>query len=230
MTTQEIVNRARRLWGVSSWQYSDANAIEDLNVIYHDLENDIVTKIREDYFWDFFITDTVVWQSEYTLPQWIWEWWTELEKWDWVFVDYWDWFVKARRLSQNWLEKDDSYYKDYQSTTDPFYYIKDESLFVFPSPKEAVTWWLKMEWIKWLSDLTISSTEADVFNWKIPVKFHPVIALWMLEYIYQSRWMINEASNSMNIYALKKSEIIRQLQDRDYMPVEVQDINLSNFS
>jgi len=232
MTTQNIIDRSRRLWYVDNSQYSDANALEDLNVVYHDLENDIVTKIREDFFWDFFTTDLVANQSEYILPTLIWDWWTRFEKWDWVSVKYndSDWWVKARRVNQNWLDRDDSYYEVNQSNLDPFYYIKDNSLFLFPAPKTSETASLKLEWIKWLADLELASTEDDVFNNKIPKKFHTVIAMWMLEYIYQSRWMLNEANNARQIYLLKKDAVIKQLQDRDYTPIAIEDPNLTNFS
>ncbi len=232
MTVQAIIDRAMRLWYVDISQYPAANAIEDLNVIYHDFENDIVTKIREDFFWDYFITDTVVNQVEYILPWAIWDWWTSLEKWDWVSVKYttdWD-FIKAKRIDQNWLEFDDSYYAKNQSVLDPFYYIKDNSVFLFPAPTNSAAWWVKMEWIKWLSDLEVAWTEEDVFNNLIPTKFHSVIAQWMLEFIYQSRWMITEANNAWIIYANKKTIMINQLQDRDYMPVPIEDPDLTNLS
>ena len=191
MTVQQVVDRARRLWYVDSFQYEDDDAVEDFNIIYHDLENDIVTKIREDYFWDYFTTDSVVWQTEYVLPSNIWNWWTELEKWDWVSVKYTNTsdFIKARRVNQNWLESDDTYYAESQSQSDPFYYIKDDSIFIFPAPDSAIIWWIKMEWIKWLSDLVLTSLEPEIFNDKIPTKFHTLISMWMLEYVYQSRWI-----------------------------------------
>ncbi len=128
------------------------------------------------------------------------------------------------------MEKDDSYYMENQSQNDPFYYIKDNSLFLFPAPKTSETLSLKLEWIKWLMDLVLTSTEEEVFNNKIPKKFHAVIAMWMLEYIYQSRWMINEAINARNVYELKKNDVIKQLQDRDFTPVAIEDPDLTKFS
>jgi hypothetical protein len=71
MNAQDLVNRTRRLWYIDNSQYTDTQAIEDLNIIYHDIENTIITEIWEDFFWDYFISDTVIWQSEYSLPTWI---------------------------------------------------------------------------------------------------------------------------------------------------------------
>jgi len=42
--------------------------------------------------------------------------------------------------------------------------------------------------------------------------------------------MINEANNSRQIYLLKKDAVIKQLQDRDYTPINIEDPDLTNFS
>jgi hypothetical protein len=53
------INRARRLGYITAEQYPNSDAIVDLNVVYHDIEDKIV-KLQEDFFWDFFVDDTVV--------------------------------------------------------------------------------------------------------------------------------------------------------------------------
>jgi len=45
MTAQTRITRARRLENVDSVQYTDAEAIEDLNIIYHQIEDFIVSEI-----------------------------------------------------------------------------------------------------------------------------------------------------------------------------------------
>jgi len=42
--------------------------------------------------------------------------------------------------------------------------------------------------------------------------------------------MINEAINARNVYELKKNDVIKQLQDRDFTPVAIEDPDLTNFS
>ena len=60
MNVQQIVDRNRRLGHVNSVQYPDAVAVEDINVVYHDIENVIITEVSEDFFWNTFEGDTVV--------------------------------------------------------------------------------------------------------------------------------------------------------------------------
>lgn len=57
----------RNQTGVSSTNIADSVVIDYLNIAYHKIENEIVDKVDEDYFWDIFTTDTVLSQNEYPL-------------------------------------------------------------------------------------------------------------------------------------------------------------------
>lgn len=230
MNVQQIIDRARRLAYVDSTQYINATALEDFNIVYHDIENEIVS-LQEDFFWDIFKTDTtVINQTEYTLPADIWSGWTSLNKNIWVSIKYkadWD-YIKARRVNINNLENDLDWYAENQSEADPIYHISDNSYFVYPKPREAVVNWIKTYWIKNLADLLITDTE--LFKWKIPSKYFHIIALGMLEFIYQSRWMLNEANNAKQRYEIAKKELLDGLKHRDVQVIEVTMPNLSHLS
>lgn len=231
MNAQDVVNRARRLAYVDSSQYSDVVAIEDLNIIYHDIENTIITEVSEDFFWDYFTADTVIWQEEYNLPTWlIWNY-TSLYKSLWISIKYSadTNFIKAERQYPYLLPQDLSHYKTNQPKSKPFYHISDKSYFIYPAPTEVVTNWIKIYWIKNLADLTISSTASDIFAWSIPTKFYYIISLWMLESIYQARWMLNEANNARNRYLQERSKLVEYLSDRDDWVYEKQESNLSYY-
>jgi len=68
MTVAELITLIRDQTKTSSTNLSDAKIISYMNIAYHDLENAIVDRVGEDYFWDIFTTDTVVDQNEYTHP------------------------------------------------------------------------------------------------------------------------------------------------------------------
>lgn len=68
MNVQQIVNLSRQLAYTDSTQYTDAVAIEDFNNLYHDLENDIVRFVDEDYYYDIEYSDLVANQIEYPYP------------------------------------------------------------------------------------------------------------------------------------------------------------------
>ena len=67
MTVANLITMIRDQTGVSSDNISDAVMITYVNNAYHNIENAIVDKVDEDYFWDRFETDTVADQSEYVL-------------------------------------------------------------------------------------------------------------------------------------------------------------------
>ncbi len=60
MNTAQIVARARRLTHTNANNYKDADALEDLNLVYQELVDTIVTEVDEDFFWDFVESDTVI--------------------------------------------------------------------------------------------------------------------------------------------------------------------------
>lgn len=71
MTTLDTyIQRAKRLnGGTDTSQYSDAAALEDANVIIHQIEDFITDAIGEGFFWDILTAETtVVDQSEYAIP------------------------------------------------------------------------------------------------------------------------------------------------------------------
>ena len=85
-------------------------------------------------------------------------------------------FVKAYKQDTDLLEEDVSYYAVNQPKTDPFYEIKDNSLFIYPAPTDGVSI-IRHSVANGLIDLTSSVTEANVFNGKIAAKYHYIIAL-----------------------------------------------------
>lgn len=216
MTTQEIINRARRLCYTNSVQYNDTQALEDLNIIYNDICNSIIQEVNEWFFWDIFKTDTVVWQSEYTFPN-------NVLKVEEIYINYWDWYVKAINKELISLTKDAWYYEEYESKTSPFYEIKDWSIFIYPTATEITTDWVKMRAIITPVDVTISDTVV------IPTEYHYIISEWMKQFIYQSRGKTNEKNDAELEYKNKKEDMLFQLTDRRNTPTNWLLPNLSYY-
>lgn len=217
------ITRARRLWGVDSHQYDDDDAIIDLNIRYHDIE-DAITKLQEDFFWDDFYTITVIDQEEYTIPE-------DATKILWVSIKYSadDEYKTARLVDINNLDFDRDWYKLNQSSSDPIYHISDNSYFIYPVPSEAVSEWIKVTAIQKLPDLTLSSTEADIFAGKIDARYHSILDIGLLEDIYLWKQSPNEASLYGNKYEVEKSRIIKRLTRRYNWAIQVQNPNLKNY-
>lgn len=68
MLTSEIITLWRWLAYTDSTQYPDATALIDLNIVYRDMISQLNQDVNEDLFADYFYSDTVLWQTEYTLP------------------------------------------------------------------------------------------------------------------------------------------------------------------
>jgi len=228
MSVQAQVDRVRRLWQVDEHQYDDTTAVEDFNIVYHDIENTIVTEVWEDFFYDILTVDTtVVGQSEYTLPEWLTGDYTSLYKNLWVSIKYGKKFEKATKIYPNLLPQDLQWYETNQSPANPVYHISDKSYFIYPAPTVEVSEWLKIYWIKNLADVTISTTE--LFAGSIPSKFYSIIALWMLEFVYTSQGKVNEAINARARYERERSKLVEYLSDRDDGIYEIQAPDLSYY-
>lgn len=63
-----IIARARRLYNVNTTQYSDADALTDLNELKNNFLSALINAVEEDWNWDKWTADTVALQGEYTLP------------------------------------------------------------------------------------------------------------------------------------------------------------------
>lgn len=216
-TAQKYIDRAMRLnWWIDTNQYTPTQAIEDLNVVYHQIEDYITSKIWEWFFWDIWTAlTTVIWQSEYSIPvisSGNYDWMPKVESVSIKYTANWD-FIPAREVDRSTIlqEYDLDYYQVNQSQWDPIFFVADNSIFIFPVPQEAVSEWIKFYWIKSLIDLTSTTTEANMFWWKIPTKYFYLLSDWMSQFIKRTQWKEADAEASKNIF---ENEILPKLIDR----------------
>jgi hypothetical protein len=64
----DIINEARLLYRADSNEITDANMLMFLNNSYHDIENDIVNYVDEDYWYQTWYTTTIAFQNRYSIP------------------------------------------------------------------------------------------------------------------------------------------------------------------
>lgn len=218
MDVSAIYTLARTLTYTDSTQMPDATLAIFANIVYHDLENCIVSQVNEDFFYQEWLADTVIDQREYTFPvksgttAW-------MKKLLGVSVKYKSTDTEYQKLRESKLanNSDDlAYYQDGQPSTDPFFIIGDNSVFIYPDPEEVVTGGIKLYWVCNLGDIATSGTEVSV---KIPIEHHEKIAIGMMQYIYQARGLLNEAISALNLYNQKKIDIVNDLSDRNKSPV-----------
>jgi hypothetical protein len=192
MTWQEMIDFARTIsWWLSTSQLPTATAIKYANIGYHKVKREIIN-LKEDFFWDILkVDDTVVNQNEYTIPAWLTGNYKDVSKTMAVSIKYSDTtdYIKCDKQYQYQLTEDLDYYKTTQWQTNPFFFIADNSYFIFPTPTVAVSEWIKIYWIKNLIDITESTTEVNIFDWKIPTEYHYIVPLYIRYMYYMSRWV-----------------------------------------
>lgn len=210
-----IFVKARRDCFVEITDYSDVDALIDINLIYDDLNSRIINEVDEDFYWDSSVDDTVVNQSEYPIET-TWDFnIVDINK---VFIKYKTtdtYYTKARRINPWALEKHPSRYLVNQPQSDPFYYVQDNSVFLYPAPND--TDWVITDWIE---IFTINQPIPLVDWWaentiKIPKRYHRIIAIWLKQYIYGSLGKLNEKNDAVNEYNAVADKMIQELKDRD---------------
>lgn len=215
MDTRKIVNRGLRLTHTNTLDYNDTQAMEDVNLVYQELVDAIENEVDEYFFWDIWLTSTVVDQSEYVVeklgvsPDDL-----DIRKINKFLIKYSSsdtFYTLARFLNPQSLTHDTEWYKVNQPASDPFWYIQDNSIFIYPAPSSVVTDWIKLECVHAPADLTITSTEADI---EIPVQFHKVISTGLKNYIYQSQGKLNEQQVAIQDFDNEKEKMVSYLKER----------------
>lgn len=217
MNVQQIIDRARRLWYVSSNQYSDAQALEDFNIVRKKLWKILVQRVNEDFFFDILTTDLIADQSEYNLYDDTNN--IEVDKLQEVYVKYDSAateHTKATLVNKDDLDRDLTWYAENQPESDPIYYVADESVFIYPKGK-GVSGGLKYHATLKLNDLVISDSEESIL-----IDAPELLADGLLPYVYQSRGLLNEKNDAKASYENSVSEYVELLSDRISTTQEVE--------
>ena len=226
-TPAEIIDKALLDTHTDANDYDpQTDWLDALNIVSNEVNNSLA-EMKEDYFWDRFFTDTVSWQSEYDIEQWLVQWaWIlpkisvnikEINK---LFVKYdptSDYYTRVDRQNPSILWEDMEYYKDKQVKNRPFFYVQDRSLFIYPAPTEVVTDGLKMNAI--YNPPEIEYTDSESFLSLQPNK-HYIYSLGMEWQIYKSQWKINEAQAAESIFSKKLTEYLSFLRSRINWPIQ----------
>lgn len=230
MTGTEIHEEALDNAWTNIANYNTTKASRDMNNVYQMLVNKIVVLSKGDYFFDIGRLDaTVIGQSEYEAKKlWLTPDALDIKRINKVFVKYSDSddFVKCRYQNPWVLEEHPSYYAENQSKSDPFFYIQDESYFVYPAPTEVVTWGIEIFVIHSPADIDTDSVETDL---EISKEFHYLIALWMAIKVLKRQGKHNEANDLKVDFDRGVSEMTTFIKQRYNQPVKKTRTWLWNF-
>ena len=183
--TQAISNVRTRTHS-NTQSYSNDIGILHYNWSYQDVTGDIQL-LDEEYFFDYGIGDTAIDQIEYQVKQIVSPTYgtVDITQTKNVLVKYTatqENYINASEVHKESLEHGTDYYAKNQDINDPFFYIQDNSIWLFPAPKEAVTGGLKVECIIQPPDLIVADTIDKVF---VPKRIQRIIEEGMMPYAYE---------------------------------------------
>lgn len=150
-----------------------------LSLAHTKIAESIKTKVDSKYFFRWFDTDTVIWQSAYNL--------LPVSLVDAIYIKYTeDWeYIKATPRDVTELDYDLDYYRKNQDETDPFYLISDQLIHIFPTANNYdIQRWLKVLWKTSVWKIVDSTIEWQVFLWEL-LDYHDMIVEYAKRYVYE---------------------------------------------
>jgi len=215
MNPTEIINKALLDTHTDSGNYDPTTVwLEALNIVRDEVINDIVSLVKEDFYWDEVKATSIIWESEYNIEQIQWTPALDIKKINKLFVKYdedSEYYTRSTYQNPSTLSKDLDYYSDNQSTAIPFFYFQDNSIFLYPAFKKEITDWVKMNVIYNPAELTNTSTETNI---EIQKDKHYILVIGMWEHIYRSQGKINEADNARVRFREERTNFVTELKAR----------------
>ena len=206
MNVNSILEMARDQTASNTTQFPDSKLITYLNRIYRELVSE-VSESNTYYFWQEFTTDFISWQSIYWIP-------SNADK---IFNIYCKYdsikdFIKADSSAYINQSDDDNKLKTSISTGTPIYIIENTTFSIYPAPTTTITWWLKMQWTIIPDDLVVWWLETSI---QFKPRYHDILWIWMKQYIYSARQLINEKNDAVIEYQRSKERFLENILPRD---------------
>ena len=229
MTIADKATNFRFDIGADSYQLPDTAFLRWYNEWRDELIDTIIWE-KEDFFYNYIGTQTVIWQNEYKIPK---RW--DLDE-DEDNVTVLDWMAKIKGISWK-IKADDTEYtklvpkkqenleKDmfsYSDTVEPFYILQDNSIFIFPTPTEVSD--LRIYWIVYYKQLELTDEE------NLPDNYIKGIMYYVKKKWLESQQRLNEAQVQYTNFENEKIRIIGAISWRVQDPVYMTQPNLSYLS
>lgn len=185
---------------------------------------DAIIEEKEDYFYNYVIAQTVVWQNEYKMPK-RWDLWKDKTKLDWVHkikqvackinatdTDY----TIFRPVTLENLEKE---IESYDKTSDPFVCVMDNSFFIYPAPKEVTE--MKIHAIMYPKKLILTDNDT------LPDQYTKAIMLYVKTRWLDSQNRIAESQVAEQRFETEVVRLCKAMSWRIQTPIQREAPNLS---
>lgn len=218
-----FIDKVRKDTHTSEYQVSDNDILDYINEIRNDVVNEIIARVNEDFFWDVLTLEwsTQDWINEYSLKKC-------------SAGEFW--VKKINSVEVKWHNNTPFQLLDHRKNTSTnmtldelnnipesagFFDVNDNSIFIYPAPKEQVEWGIRMQAVVSLLDLTLESLERDFFPWHTELReYIPVLQYWVNARVFRRKRYQTEAQESDVKYNSEKAKMIIELSDRYNEPLQ----------
>lgn len=198
MDVSTIINLSRKQTSTTAWQIADADYLTYLNIIYKDIFSRLSVNAKK-YTWQTYTTDVVAWQQEYIIPQP-----SDTQTWlklvlDCFYIHEW----KDKRIPIY----DASINIDYEinKNKQPYWVLRDGSIFIYPVPEEDIADWLRLEWKYIPFDLTLTNTSDEI---KLAPEYHNILVKWLNSLVFGEKQVFDKQQLREGYYL----QAIQQMQ------------------
>lgn len=223
MNVADFIARVRQDTHTSEYQVTDSRILEFINEIRNDVANDIITRINEDFFRDVL---TIQWSTQIDVNEY------SLKKCEYNVA----WVKKVNSVEIKWHKDSPFQLLDHRKNTSTnltmeelnnlpesawFFDIKDNSVFIYPAPKEKVDAGIRMQAVVSLLDLTLAWTEADFFPWHSELREYINVLIYGVDAkVFRAKRYQNEAQEAEVEYNNARREMLIELSDRYNEPLQ----------
>lgn len=213
MDVSTIISLSRKQTSTTTWQISDNDYLTYLNIVYKDIFSRLSTASKK-YTWQTYVTDVVADQTEYTIP-------APVSNQTWLKLVL-DVFYKGEKIHIFDSDiRDTEKEKEYRK---PYGIIRDWSIFIYPTPKENIEWWLRMEWKYIPLDLELTDTDGYI---KLPAEYHNVLVKWLNGLIFGEKQVFDKQQLRENYYLTAVQQIMTEWSLENESGYNAEDPDLS---
>lgn len=223
MNVADFIEKVRNDTHTSEYQLTDSQILDFINEVRNDVVNDIITRVNEDFFRDVL---TIQWSTqidvnEYSLKE---------------CTGTTAWVKKINSVEVKWHADSPFQLLDHRKNTGTnltmdelnsipesagFFDIQDNSIFIYPAPKEQISNWIRMQAVVSLLDLTLVGEEVDFFPWHSELReYINVLVYWVDARVFRAKRYQNEAQEAEVQYNNKRREMLIELSDRYNEPLQ----------
>jgi len=212
-TTNQLASYIRRKTTSNTVSYLNADLLQDLNVRYKRACSAITGKVQG-FFWTYATFDTVTTQNEYSIEKFTFP---DATTRDILSIDSVSIkfkadqnFYKLKKSDYNNLDSDLANYSDWAG--EPFYFVRDTSIFIAPNALENVTAGGKISWNYRPLDLTLSDSTTEI---KIPLLHADFLAYGVMADYWNEQLREDKAQVYEQMYLNGLTDMVNSLSIRD---------------